>query len=533
MRHTFSLVLWILIALLFVQCAKRGNPTGGPEDETPPVLLRSVPELNATQFSEDRIRLYFVEYVKLNKLKEQLIISPPLDPAAYIISPQSTAAKYVQIELLDSLRSNTTYNFNFGQSIVDNNEGNPYPYFRYVFSTGDYVDSLQVRGTIGNAFGREAKNFVSVMLYAVDSTYTDSLIYNRPPDYLSNTLDSLAVFEIGNIRAGRYLLIAQKDIANNYTFDQSADDIAFANDFIDLPSDSLFHLDLFREQTDFSIGRSFQAGQNRIGLGYYGDPTGLEVVPLNLPDTVQTIQSFDKETDTLYVWYNKLKADSLQFDIRYDTLKLQRTHQIRKAEVDSLTISPSITGVLHLSDTLRMQTSTPISTIDKSQMRLLDRDSIPVPFEVSVEDPHRILFDFDILPNDNYRLHVLPGAITDFFNSSNDTLQMQFRTQKPADYGSLYLQLVGVPSYPIIVQLTDENENLVRSLPIAAPQRRVVFSNLQPKKYYVRLIVDENNNGKWDSGRFLDRRNPEKIYHHKPLLDVRANWELQEQFSVE
>ena len=533
MRHLFSLVLWSLIALLFVQCAKRGNPTGGPEDETPPVLLRAVPELNAIQFREDRIRLYFDEYVKLNKLKEQLIISPPLDPAAYVISPQSTGAKYVQIELMDSLQANTTYNFNFGQSIVDNNEGNPYPYFRYVFSTGDYVDSLQVRGTIGNAFGREAKNFVSVMLYAVDSTYTDSLIYNRPPDYLSNTLDSLAVFEIDNVRAGRYLLIAQKDIANNYTFDQNIDDIAFANDFIELPTDSLFHMDLFREQTDFSLGRMFQAGQNRIGLGYYSDPTGLEVLPLNLPDSVQTVQSFDKETDTLYVWYNKLKADSLQFDIRHDTLKVQRTHQIRKAEVDSLTISPSIKGVLHLSDTLRMQTSTPILTIDKSQMRLLDRDSIPVPFEVSVEDPHRVLFDFDILPNDNYRLDVLPGAITDFFNASNDTLQMQFRTQKPADYGSLYLQLVGVPSYPIIVQLTDENENLVRSLPIPAPQRRVVFSNLQPKKYYVRLVVDENNNGKWDSGRFLDRRFPEKVYHHEPLIDVRANWELQEQFRVE
>ena len=105
----------------------------------------------------------------------------PLDPAAYIISPQSSAAKYVQIELMDTLRPNTTYNFNFGQSIVDNNEGNPYPYFRYVFSTGDYVDSLQVRGTIGNAFGRETKNFVSVMLYAVDSTYNDSIIYQQPP----------------------------------------------------------------------------------------------------------------------------------------------------------------------------------------------------------------------------------------------------------------------------------------------------------------------------------------------------------------
>ena len=518
--------------MFFAQCAKRGNPTGGPEDETPPILLRAVPELNATKFSEDRIRLYFDEYVKLNKLKEQLIISPPIDPDAYIISPQSNASKYVQIELIDSLQTNTTYNFNFGQSIVDNNEGNPYPYFRYVFSTGDYVDSLQVRGTIGNAFGREAKNFVSVMLYAVDSTYNDSLIYNRPPEYLSNTLDSLAIFKIDNVPAGRYLLIAQKDFANNYTFDQSSDDIAFTNDFIDLPTDSLFHLDLFREQTDFSLGRSFQAGQNRIGLGYYGDPTSLEVIPLNLPDSVQTIQSFDKEMDTLYIWYNNLKADSLQFDIRYYTIKLQRTHQIRKAEFDSLIISPSIKGILHLSDTLRLETSTPILRIDKSKMKLFDRDSITVPFEVSVEGPHSVLFDFDILPNDNYQLDILPGAITDFFNASNDTLLMQFRTQKPADYGSLYLQLVGVPSYPIIVQLTDEKENVIRSLPLSAPQRRVVFSNLQPKKYYVRLIVDKNNNGKWDSGRFLDRRFPEKVYHHEPLIDVRANWELQETFIL-
>ena len=516
-----------------MQCAKRGNPTGGPDDETPPVLLRADPALNTTHFSEDRIRLYFDEYIKLQKLKDQLIVSPPLDPSAYIISPQSTAAKYVQIELMDTLRPNTTYNFNFGQSIVDNNEGNPYPYFRYVFSTGDYVDSLQVRGTIGNAFAREAKNFVSVMLYSVDSTYNDSIIYQQPPDYLTNTLDSLENFEIGNVKAGRYLLIAQKDIANNYNFDQNADDIGFINDFIDLPTDSLFHLDLFQEKTNFSVGRTFQASQNRIGLGYYGKPNGLKILPLNLPDSVQTIQSFDKDKDTLYVWYKNLKADSLQFNISQDTLKYQLTHQIRKAELDSLTISTTIKGVLHLDDTLGIETTTPILTIDKSRINLRNRDSMPVPFDMSVEDPHRVLFDFDILPNENYQLDVFPGAITDFFDEVNDSLQLALRTKKPADYGSVYLQLVGVPSYPVIVQLTDENENLIRSLPVAAPQRRIVFSNLQPKKYYVRLIVDENKNGQWDTGRFLDRSAPEKVYHHEPILDVRSNWELQERFVLE
>ena len=291
-------------------------------------------------------------------------------------------------------------------------------------------------------------------------------------------------------------------------------------------------MDLFREQTDFSLGRSFQAGQNRIGLGYYGDPTDLEVVPLNLPDSVQTIQSFDKVKDTLYVWYKNLKADSLQFDISQDTLKYQLTHQIRKAELDSLTISTTIKGVLHLDDSLGIETTTPILTIDKSRINLRNRDSMPVPFDMFVEDPHRVLFDFDILPNENYQLDVFPGAITDFFDEVNDSLQLALRTKKPADYGSVYLQLVGVPSYPIIVQLTDENENLIRSLPVAAPQRRIVFSNLQPKKYYVRLIVDENKNGQWDTGRFLDRRAPEKVYHHEPLLDVRANWELQEIFIL-
>ena len=118
MRHSFSLVLWSLIALLFMQCAKRGNPTGGPDDETPPVLLRS----SRTECNKVSVRiefdLYFDEYIKLQQTQRSANNVSPIDPSAYVISPQGTAAKYVQIELMDSLRSNTTYNFNFGQSIV-------------------------------------------------------------------------------------------------------------------------------------------------------------------------------------------------------------------------------------------------------------------------------------------------------------------------------------------------------------------------------------------------------------------------------
>lgn len=533
MKRSLEFVLFVLVALMFVQCARRGNPTGGPEDETPPVLIRALPELNSTQFDDGRIRLYFDEYIKFNKLKEQLIISPLLPSSAYTISPQGSAAKYIQIDLRDSLRVNTTYSFNFGQSIVDNNEGNPYPYFKYVLSTGDYVDSLIVRGTIGDALKRKAENFVSVMLYEVDSTYTDSIIYKQQPTYLTNTLDSLALFEISNARAGQYLLVAQKDIANNYTFDQQVDKVAFASAFIELPTDSLYHLDLFLEHPDFAFGRSYQAGQNRIGFGYTGDPEGIALeLATPLPDSVETTQSFDKETDTLYFWYKNLQKDSLQFVLTKDTLRKEIVHRLRPETLDSLILSASHNGMMDLADSLRITTTTPIQSMDNKLMKLVDKDTVAVPFDVSLEDPHSLRFDFEVLPNDNYQLALLPGAITDFFESTNDTLQFRLKTPSRIDYGSIYLQVFDVPSYPIIIQLTDERERVVRSLYATEPQGRYPFLLLKPNKYYLRVIIDENQNGIWDPGRFLEGRMPEPVYHYEPLLDVRANWELQERFSL-
>ncbi|MGD1998544.1 MAG: Ig-like domain-containing protein, partial [Flavobacteriaceae bacterium] len=440
---------------------------------------------------------------------------------------------YIQIDLNDTLQGNTTYSFNFGQSIVDNNEGNPYPYLKYVFSTGEYVDSLAVRGTIGNAFNREADNFVSVMLYAVDSTYTDSIIYKKQPTYLTNTLDSLAFFEIANAKAGQYLLVAQKDVANNYTFDQQVDKIGFSSSFIELPTDSLFHLDLFLEKADFSFGRSFQAGQNRIGFGYVGDPEGIDVELITpLPDSIKTTVSFDKESDTLYFWYKNLAVDSLLFELKRDTLVKEVVHRLRPEVLDSLTLSPSHNGRINLADSLRITTNTPIDKIDNRLIKLFDKDTVPIPFEVLVENPHDIRVEFEMLPNDNYQLELLPGAISDFFETTHDTLKYTFKTGSRTDFGGLYLQVFDVPSYPIIIQLTDEKENVVRSLYVTEPQRQYSFLLLKPNKYYLRVIVDENQNGVWDSGRYLERRLPEPVYHYEPLLDVRANWELQERFIL-
>ena len=171
----------------------------------------------------------------------------------------------------DTLEDNTTYAFNFGQSIVDNNEENPYDYYRYVFSTGDVIDSLSVKGVIVDAEKLKPDTFVSVMLYELDSTYTDSTVYKKKPKYITNTLDSLTTFSIDNIKEGQYKLIALKDNNGNFTFQQKNDKIGFYEGVVSVPTDTTYTLKLFKEELDFDVVRPKQIAGQKIAFGYEGD----------------------------------------------------------------------------------------------------------------------------------------------------------------------------------------------------------------------------------------------------------------------
>ncbi len=154
LKNNFKYILF-LVALTMTSCAKRGSITGGLKDTLAPVLTMSFPKNYSTNFKAKEIKLTFDEYVKLKDLNKQLIISPPMkyDP---LITPTSVS-KNITIKILDTLQPNTTYSFNFGQSIEDNNEGNPYNQFKYVFSTGDYIDSLSIGGTVKDAYNRRGR----------------------------------------------------------------------------------------------------------------------------------------------------------------------------------------------------------------------------------------------------------------------------------------------------------------------------------------------------------------------------------------
>src|SRR6478736_5909054 len=179
--------LIIILAIFMVGCAKRGTITGGDKDTLAPVLQVSIPKNYSTNFNGKEIKLQFDEYVKLKDVNKQLVVSPPMNTPPDITP--TAASKYISIKIKDTLLPNTTYSFNFGQSIQDNIEGNPYPQFKYVFSTGSEIDSLVVEGSIKDALQKKADNFVTVMLYEMNEKYNDSVIFKQKPRYITNTLD--------------------------------------------------------------------------------------------------------------------------------------------------------------------------------------------------------------------------------------------------------------------------------------------------------------------------------------------------------
>ncbi|WP_313790945.1 Ig-like domain-containing protein [Flagellimonas alvinocaridis] len=533
-RKLLGLLFFVLMGLALWQCARRGTPTGGPKDVAPPKLVRMEPENFTINFKAEKFRLYFDELIKLEDVQNQLVVSPPLKNAPEI-TPQGGPRKYIEVIIKDTLRENTTYTFNFGQSIVDNNEGNPNSFLTYVFSTGTYIDSLTLSGAVKDAFNKKADQFISVMLYEMDSTYTDSTIYRNPPNYIASTGDSLPLFQLNNLRAGKYALVALKDVNKNHLFNQKQDKIGFLEDTITIPTDSTYLLNLFLEEPDYSVSVPSYVAKNRIIFGYQGDGEDIQIETLTqLPDSVQTKILKDREKDTLNYWITPTDIDSIIFTIANTKLELIDTFTVktRKLALDSLTLSSGVRGKFNFEDTFSLLANTPIVAVDTSKIGLVVSDSLLAPYSYVLDTvENKIDFDFDIEPNQRYRFSLLPGAVSDFFGIQNDSLDYVISTSGYADYGNLRMTLGGAVKYPLILQLTNEKGELQRE--IIAPESKIFeFSNLEPGNYVVRVIFDDNGNGKWDTGSYLKKLQPERISYYPDVIEVRANWELEQNFII-
>lgn len=528
------LFLLLFFAFFFTDCAKRGMPGGGPIDTIPPTFIRSLPDNYSRNFKAQEIRIYFDEFVRLKDLNKQVIVSPPLKNRP-IISPQGNSARFVKIRFMDSLQPETTYSINFGNAIVDNNEENPLPYYKYVFSTGKYIDSLQLKGKIKNAASRTPDDFVSLMLYEVDENYTDSIIYKERPRYIANTL-AADTFQFDNLKAGKYRLIAVKDKAADNLYQPKNDKLGYWPEFIELPTDQEFELSLFQEVMPASIKKPSMIGEQKLLVGFEGDVESitLKSTPEELLQEVTYYKS--RSADTFYVYYKPpipIARDSLLLNIKASTTEADYTIFLKDLKRDSLSIKYNGKNLVNFKDPVLLSANVPVKKIDPSKIQAIQRDSTAIDFKIDIDTLYNeIRLNWERQEEERYSFKFLPGAVTDFFEETNDTLDLSFRTGLYSDYGTMNLTLQNAPkNYPLMVQLVDDKDKVlyeISQLDNAVYQ----FDNVESGLYFVRFIYDENANGKLDTGNFIKKTMPERVLYMPEKLEFRANWDLMERYRL-
>jgi len=528
----YRLFLFFILIVLVLSCARRGRPEGGPRDEDKPIMVKAEPAFESLNFKSDEIKIYFDEYIKLKDITSQLIVSPPLK-YPLVITPQGTPSKYIVLKLQDTLQENTTYTFNFGQSVIDNTEGNILENFKYIISTGNYIDSLEVNGTIKDAFDLEMKDKPTLMLYAIDENFKDSIIYNEKPLYVGSTLDSVN-WSITNIKAGKYLLVALNDNSKNYKYNPKEDKIGFHTQQISVPTDTTYAISLFKEILKFrAASKPVEESKGHLIFGYEGKKEGFKVRTIS--DTsidYKSIYTFDKEKDTLHYWYKNFDKDSIVFELSNQVILDSVKIKLYEKDIDSLQLRSSISGTLNLRDTLKILANVPIEKIDTTKISFINKDSIRVAYHIILSNYNQdILFDFEKEFDNKYRLELLPGAIIDFFEIENDSLKVIFSTKRPSNYCSIFLSLKNIENYPVIVQLIDDKGKVVADF-YSEYEQEYKFENLLPSRYKVRLIFDTNLNKKWDTGNYLLKQLPEEVYYFITIIEAKANWEVVETLSI-
>jgi hypothetical protein len=261
---------------------------------------------------------------------------------------------------------------------------------------------------------------------------------------------------------------------------------------------------------------------------------------IDLLDTVPSNFKFrvikDQKSDTLYYWHTpKFDRDSIIFNIankefnyRKDSLVVRMRDMLKDTLVTSL--SPS--GTIKFEDFLEVEGTTPFEKLDKSLIVFFDKDTLLVDYTFALDSlNNKYIIDFNKDEDQKYSIQFLPGAITDIYENTNDTINFALRTKQFSDYGNVRVTLQNA-KYPVIVQLTNESGE-VQAEKFSTKPEPLDFRFLDPKKYYVRVVFDTNGNQKWDSGSFLEQRQPERISYLPELLDVRAGWDLVQTFTLE
>lgn len=527
-------LLFLFLAAL-AACANPISPTGGPIDEQPPRIdsLQSTPNYQ-TNFAQRSFELTFDEWVVLEDVLKQVVVSPPLD---FDVTLKRRTVTF-EVKEGDSLRSNTTYTVNFGEAVKDLTEKNPAEDLRFVFSTGPFLDSLSIRGRLLGIEEREAIEGAYFMLY---DNLADSVVRTERPYYFGRT-NKQGFFEINNLRAGVYKAFALKGSGvASYFYNNIGDQIGFPDSFlvVDAERELEINLNLFAEEKPLRFFNSDVSTYGQVKLVFnQTPPSDLEI---SLPDSINfNFTGTEVDKDTFRLWYDTDSDSNWQIIIRKDTL-VDDTISVGRLSVDDFLaetrleqVSSRGTANLVPGSPIEISWNHPLKNIDSNYI-FLSKDSIllrPTLLEIDSSDFRLLRISYPFQQDSVYQLLLDPGAVVDQFGLTNDSIDVNLVVANEEDYGTVILNFTNLDSTGTYLAELLQGTNLMDTFYI---KNQATFaytkSLLKPGKYTLRLIVDENNNQQWDTGSYAEKRQAELIFT-KELEQLRANWELEMDINV-
>lgn len=547
--------------LLFIAyaCATIVSPTGGPKDETPPKILGSTPANYSTNFKDKSLKIDFNEFVTLKNPEKFLLISPPMGEEPDL----KIKGKSLVIKIKDTLRNNTTYNFYLGDAIVDITEGNPVTNFNFAFSTGPEIDSLSLSGVVSDAFTRLPAKGAMVMLY---SDFADSIPMKQLPRYVSRTSEN-GSFRLNSLASGKYRVIALLDGNSDYMYNLPTELIGFSGDSVEPyynPRKAIDTLEISKSETEnrnrisieiFAepdstqrILKSTMAAKNRMNIAFRYPVKQASFRALNVADSLPwSVLEWNRTNDTLNAWLLN-QPDTLKLEIRdqnivIDTVSLSTTLKTTGKNKNTekstkLRYTHNLyKGLLGYGSQLLLTFANPVSGFNPDSLKLTvmtDKDTtriIPVArFTDSIQ--RHLMVKYDWKTTDSYDLCIPELSFTDIYSDTCDSTHIAFQIMPVEEYGKFAVTVNRkILTEAIIVQLLTE-KGLVVDQRIVMPGVRADFGIIPPGSYGLKAIIDANGNGRWDTGRFVMKIQPEQTVVHPKIFEVPANWELEETWDL-
>ena len=526
-----------LFALLAFSCARVGSPVGGAKDTIPPKVLGS--NIDTTRINVPRdikeLRIDFDEYINLKDINKQLIISPPLKKMKKIL-PSGIANKYLLIKWEDTLQENTTYNFNFGNAIVDNNESNALQYYNFAFSTGEKIDELYISGELQSLFSDAEKKTEESNLVVGLYQDKDSMDYRQKPYYITKA-DPDGYFELNYLSPGNYRILAFEDSNSNSVYDAGTEKVGFLKDQIKLDqSISGLKVNLFpsKKKSKYVEMKEVPGG---ILMNFEGNPNPVKVLSLN-----EKLQDYKvtqtPKSDSIYIWFDAKKdnlgiaaSDNLKFSyddgVKQDTVSVFYRYNTK----NEMTIANTNSNLLAPKQDFVITSNYFVDKIMPEKWTLVS-DSIQQNFTAEILDknPFKIIVKGDFKEGKKYSLTVPKESVASFYENIKKSYRFDFEINKQEKFGILVLNLENAPEENFWLQILTEGGRVEYSR--YGKEKTMTFNSLLPGKYKLRILADENDNGIWDGADFETGTFAEQFYLFNKTIEIRPLWEIRETWDL-